>query len=148
MPLKHLVRLRSGLSANATANDTSRHPKVFPSRPNHGNFFAHRPSPDGSKMAIIWPFSEFFCLPGHFFGCWDHIYAYNWGKLNQKTCHIYGVVVRNHSGHGQPPVWRRGFGCLEVPFADNPLLSLTRCFRGTSSFHFYLVFANSSSPTF
>ena len=26
------------------------------------------------------------------------------------------------------------FGCLEVSFADNPLLSLTRCFRGTSSF--------------
>ena len=49
-------------------------------------------------MAIIWPFSEFFGLPGHFFGCWDHIYAYNWGKVNQKTCHIYGVVVRNHSG--------------------------------------------------
>ena len=70
--------------------------------------FGHRPSPDGSKMAIIWPFSEFFCLPGHFFGCWDHIYAYNWGKLNQKTCHIYGVVVTNHSGHGQPPVRRRG----------------------------------------
>ena len=26
------------------------------------------------------------------------------------------------------------FGCREVSFADNPLLCLTRCFRGTSSF--------------
>ena len=27
------------------------------------------------------------------------------------------------------------FGCLEVSFAENSHLSLTRCFRGTSSFH-------------
>ena len=85
-----------------TGNGNSRSPLV-PIHIHARNFFGHRPSPDGSKMAIIWQFSAFFGLPGHLFGCWDHIYAYDWHQANQKTCHIYRVVVRNHSGISSHP---------------------------------------------
>ena len=55
----------------------------------------------------MWHFSSFLDHFGHFFGCYDHIYATNLHRANPDTGHMYGRCYRPIV-HLLVPIWRRG----------------------------------------